>query len=140
MTSAIRLGTWDELGAEAYRIRREVFVREQGVPEALENDEHDAASLHLLLQDQRGVLVATGRLLADGHVGRIAVLAPYRGQGHGRRVMQALIEEASRRGQAVVRLHAQTAAQAFYAALGFVATGDVFMEAGIPHVEMSKRL
>lgn len=139
MTVVFQLGNWEELGAEAYCIRHAVFVLEQGVPVELEHDEHDGASLHLLLR-QDGVAIATGRLLDDGHIGRIAVLAPYRRQGHGRRVMLALIDEASRRGHSVLHLHAQTDAQAFYAALGFVAMGAIFMEAGIPHVQMSKQL
>ncbi|MDB5887488.1 MAG: family N-acetyltransferase [Rhodocyclales bacterium] len=140
MTTALRLGSWDELGEQAYRLRHSVFVEEQGVPVELEHDEHDATALHVLLLDDEGMALATGRLLSDGHIGRVAVLAQQRGQGHGRRVMRALIEEAARRGHAFVILHAQTDAQAFYASLGFEPVGEVFMEAGIPHVGMRLKL
>jgi predicted GNAT family N-acyltransferase len=134
--SVIRLGSWVELGAEAYAIRHEVFVREQGVPVELERDEHDATALHILLTGQDGLPIATGRLLPDGHVGRIAVRAAYRRQGYGQRIMRALIDEANRRGHTELLLHAQTEAETFYAGLGFEKLGAVFMEAGIPHVAM----
>jgi predicted GNAT family N-acyltransferase len=140
MTPRLRLGSWDELGTQAYRIRHAVFVLEQGVPVELEHDEHDAAALHALLLDENGSGLATGRLLADGHIGRVAVLAEYRGQGLGKRVMQALIAEGARREHAALLLHAQLDAVPFYAALGFAPLGKVFMEAGIAHVGMRMAL
>src|SRR4051812_47023025 len=126
MIPAVRLGSWAELGLEAYAIRHAVFVREQGVPVELEQDEHDESSLHVLLQDETGVSLATGRLLSDGHIGRVAVLAEYRRQGIGRRVMQVLMAEAGRRGHAHVFLNAQMEAQTFYAGLGFETVGELF--------------
>jgi predicted GNAT family N-acyltransferase len=135
---SIRLGCWSDLGTEAYAIRHEVFVVGQGVPVELEHDENDATALHVLLID--GIPIATGRLLPDGHIGRVAVLEAHRGQGHGRRLMQVLIEQARARGHAELILHAQTNAQAFYADLGFEQMGRVFMEAGIPHIGMRMRL
>ncbi|MDB5802205.1 MAG: putative acetyltransferase [Rhodocyclales bacterium] len=136
MTPVLRLGSWDELGAEAYSLRHAVFVLEQGVPVELEHDEHDATALHVLLFDDLGNVLATGRLLADGHIGRVAVLAAHRHRGYGTRIMQALIAEAGRRGHTCLLIHAQTNAQGFYAALGFEPLGQIFMEAGIPHVGM----
>jgi len=135
-SAAIRLGGWAELGAEAYAIRHAVFVVEQGVPVELEHDENDTTALHILLTTQDGEPIATGRLLGDGHIGRVAVLAAHRRQGHGHRLMRVLIAEAGRRGHPELILHAQTDAQAFYADLGFVQMGAIFMEAGIPHVGM----
>jgi predicted GNAT family N-acyltransferase len=140
MTALLRLGSWDELGAEAYRIRHAVFVVEQGVPVELEHDEHDALALHALLLDENCAGLATGRLLFDGHIGRVAVLAGHRGQGLGKSVMQALIAEGLRREYAALLLHAEVDAVPFYAALGFESQGEVFMEAGIPHVGMRMAL
>ncbi|HSD38648.1 MAG TPA: GNAT family N-acetyltransferase [Rhodocyclaceae bacterium] len=139
MTAVVRLGSWDELGVAAYAIRHQVFVLEQGVPVELELDEHDATALHALLS-VGDVPIATGRLLADGHLGRIAVLEAHRRHGHGQRLMQALIDIARQRGYGELILHAQMRAQAFYAGLGFCPMGAAFMEAGIPHIGMRLQL
>ena len=139
MTAAVRLGNWDELGIAAYAIRHQVFVLEQGVPVELEHDEHDTMALHALLS-LGDAPIATGRLLADGHLGRIAVLEAHRRQGHGQRLMQVLIDAARQRGHSELILHAQTDAQAFYAGLGFSSMGEIFMEAGIPHIGMRLQL
>jgi predicted GNAT family N-acyltransferase len=126
-------GTWNELGALARPVREAVFVAEQGVPLALEWDEHDAVSLHVIARDNQGVVIGTGRLLPDGHIGRLAVLARWRGQDVGRALMERLINEASKRQHQFLLLHAQVQALGFYEKLGFVVEGGVFMEAGIPH-------
>jgi len=134
----IVLGPWERLGAEASRIRFEVFVREQGVPPEIELDDRDAVSLHAIAYTHNRAPVATGRLLPDGHIGRIAVLRPARGTGVGGQVLDALIEEGYRQGHSRLVLHAQMHAQGFYEARGFVAQGEAFMEAGIAHVVMSR--
>lgn len=139
MSLEFHIGTWAELGDAAYAIRYEVFVCEQGVPLEMERDEADETSIHALaLKD--GVPVATGRLLADGHIGRIAVVKAWRGAGVGRQLTQGLIEEARKRGFTEVVLHAQTSAEGFYNKLGFLPQGAVFMEAGIPHQQMALSL
>lgn len=121
-------------------VREEVFVREQRVPAALEHDALDPACLHVLARLEDGTPVATGRLAADGRIGRMAVRAPWRGQGVGAAVLWALLELAARRGDAAVHLHAQRPAQAFYARHGFRAQGEPFREAGIDHQAMALRL
>ncbi len=133
----LRLGNWAELGAEAGPIRFEVFVEEQKVPAEMELDELDALSCHALaLAD--GQQVGTGRLLPDGHIGRMAVLAGWRGCGVGAALLQALIDEAGRRGVARLVLSAQTHALGFYARFGFVPEGEVYEEAGLPHQVMTR--
>lgn len=129
-------GDWDALRTHAQALRVEVFVVEQGVPIELEWDEADAVSTHAVAYDEAGAPVATGRLLPDGHVGRMAVRQSARGMGVGSQVLLALIAEARRLGYGELVLHAQTHAIAFYTRHGFVARGDEFMEAGIPHREM----
>ena len=134
--------TPDEM-QEALSIRRRVFIEEQGVPEALEIDEYDAApalgrtALHVLARVD-GVAVATGRLLLESddgrvHIGRVAVLAEQRGRGYGRDVMLALHDIARECGVEVVTLAAQIHAIGFYEKLGYVARGPVFLDAGISH-------
>jgi predicted GNAT family N-acyltransferase len=133
-------GTWEELGTLARPLREAVFVVEQGVPLALEWDEFDAISRHVVARDHTGRVIGTGRLLPDGHIGRIAVAADWRGKDVGRALMERLIEEAIQQQHKILLLHAQTCAVGFYAKLGFVAEGPEFMEAGIPHRQMRRYL
>ncbi len=119
-------------------VRTEVFVVEQGVPAEIERDAFDAVCRHAIARDAGGRVIATGRLLPDGHIGRMAVRRAARGAGVGGAVLQALIAEAARRGLREVALNAQTHALAFYLRHGFEAVGEVFMEAGIPHRAMRR--
>lgn len=136
MRPIIVTGDWSRLREHAQGLRVAVFVVEQGVPIELEWDEADAISLHAVAYDERGTPVGTGRLLPDGHIGRMAVLRSMRGTGIGSQVLHALVKEAQRQGHHALVLHAQTHAIAFYTQHGFVARGEEFMEAGIPHREM----
>ena len=136
---AVRLGSWDELSAQASPIRFTVFVDEQKVPVELELDEFDPLSCHALAL-AGDEAVGTGRLLPDGHIGRMAVLAAWRGRGVGALLLQALIDEAKRRGMARVVLNAQTHALGFYARFGFVPEGEEYEEAGLPHRTMGRSL
>lgn len=136
---AVRLGSWDELSAQASPIRFTVFVDEQKVPVELELDEFDPLSCHALAL-AGDEAIGTGRLLPDGHIGRMAVLAGWRGRGVGALLLQALIDEAARRGMARVVLNAQTHALGFYARFGFVPEGEEYEEAGLPHRTMGRSL
>lgn len=136
MNFEIRLGTWTELQAFAQSIRHKVFIVEQNVPVELEWDDMDPICVHAVAFDASGQAVGTGRLLPDGHIGRMAVLPTARGTGVGSAILLALMRQAEQRGDQSVLLNAQTYAQAFYRKHGFVAYGDEFMDAGIPHVQM----
>ncbi len=117
------------------QIRLEVFVREQEVPESDEWDDDDAVSVHALVRLNRDP-VGTGRLNPAGKIGRIAVLPGLRGHGIGALITRRLLEEAHHRGIREPYLHAQLQAVPFYQKLGFECEGEVFDEAGIPHVRM----
>jgi len=129
---------WAAARPLALPLRLAVFVAEQGVPLEMEEDEFDPVSRHAVLRNPAGEVVATGRLLPDGHLGRIAVRRDQRGQGLGSRVMAVLLDEAARLGITGLVLHAQTAAEDFYRRFAFVPMGEVFMEAGIPHIAMAR--
>jgi predicted GNAT family N-acyltransferase len=135
----IELHGWERARAEASRIRLEVFVAEQRVPREIEMDANDAVSVHALAYDD-GKALGTGRLLPDGHIGRMAVLKAYRGRGVGGAILLRLIDEARRKGLREVVLSAQTHALEFYGKHGFAPRGPVYIEAGIPHQEMRLRL
>lgn len=136
----VRLAAWPEAAAAATAIRTTVFVGEQGVPPALEMDGRDADCVHALAGTASGEAVGTGRLMPDGRIGRMAVLAAWRGRGVGAAILAALMDEARRRGFRETYLHAQSHARDFYARHGYAVEGEEYLEAGIPHVGMRARL
>ena len=136
MTFEVRIAEWARDEERLKAIRHDVFVVEQSVPESLEWDGIDAACIHAIAEDERGAPIGCGRLLPDGHIGRMAVLAAWRGKGVGARLLERLVEVAAQRGDARIMLNAQVHAMPFYARYGFVPVGEPFDEAGIPHRAM----
>ena len=121
------------------KIRFEVFVDEQNVPEDLEIDGLDDDAKHVLAYID-GKPIGTGRILSDGHIGRVAVLKKYRGLGIGNSIMKALIKWAQQNKFEKLWLSSQWHAHSFYLGLGFVCEGDIYEEAGIDHIKMFRRL
>jgi predicted GNAT family N-acyltransferase len=138
-TSTVQIGDWDSQKDAARPIRLTVFVEEQKVPAELEMDHMDAVCVHAVAYDAAGKAVGTGRLLPDGHIGRMAVLASARGSGVGGLLLQALMAYAHARGDRLLALSAQTHAAPFYQRHGFVIEGEEFFEAGIAHINMVYR-
>ena len=136
----VRLVEWRDACEALTRIRTTVFVVEQNVPAALEMDGRDGDCAHALAESAAGEAVGTGRLMPDGRIGRMAVLATWRGKGVGAAMLVALMAEAKRRGFRETYLHAQSHAKAFYARHGYAVEGDEYLEAGIPHIGMRARL
>lgn len=123
-------------------IRNEVFIKEQNVPKELEWDEFDNTAFHLLIFEN-DIPVATGRLIYSQEKyipGRIAVLKEHRGKHLGVLLVDMLLQKAFELGAEEVHIHAQIQVKAFYEKIGFVAYGDIFDEAGIPHVSMFIKL
>ena len=118
-------------------IRYEVFVDEQNVPEDLEIDGLDNEAKHVLAFVD-GVPIGTGRILSDGHIGRVAVLKDYRGLGIGKLIMKELIKWALDMNLEKVWLSSQWHAHSFYLDLGFVFVDEIYKEAGIDHIKMFK--
>jgi predicted GNAT family N-acyltransferase len=137
--TALRVGDWNALGGDASSVRLAVFVGEQRFPADEEFDAHDGAALHAVAYDGDRP-VATGRLLPDGRIGRMAVLAPYRGSGMGGRLLERLLACAAGRGERVVTLSSQVHAIGFYRRHGFVAEGPEYDEGGVAHRTMRRRL
>jgi len=135
----VRVGADERLVADARALREAVFVEEQGVPVAIERDGRDAEAWHCVAY-RRGRGIATGRLLPEAKIGRMAVRADARAQGVGRRVLEVLVGKARARGDAVVELSAQCAVEAFYRRNGFESVGEPYTEAGIAHVRMRRVL
>jgi predicted GNAT family N-acyltransferase len=127
--------TWRESEPVLRSIRQQVFIDEQCVPKDLEWDEYDNDAIHILVQDSDDQPIATARLLADGHIGRMAVLTPWRRRGIGRAMLETLLQYC-REKNLKPYLDAQTHALGFYEKMGFNMTGDEFLDAGIPHRKM----
>ncbi|CAI8760974.1 GNAT family N-acetyltransferase [Bacillus velezensis] len=126
---------------DAFFVRKEVFVKEQHVPEEEEIDQFEDTSEHIVIYDG-GQPVGAGRWrLKDGHgkLERICVMKSHRSLGVGAIMMQALEKAAAAKGAGSFILHAQTQAVPFYKKQGYrVTSGEEFLDAGIPHLEMIK--
>ena len=136
----ILIQSWQDAVDLAFKIREVVFIQEQGVPAAIEVDEDDLKASHALAFDA-DQCVGTGRLIKIDSVrcqiGRMSVLKKYRQQGIGGQILSALIEHGKAQGCYEFHLHAQLTALPFYEKWGFIAEGKIYMEAGIPHRNMT---
>jgi len=131
---SIEIVQWSEGVLQTVRpVRNAVFVLEQNVPPELEWDGLDEACVHAIARGCDGAVIGTARMFPDGHIGRLAVLASWRQKGVGSALLQALLDDVQRRSIESPYLHAQTRAIGFYERHGFCATGEEFMDAGIPH-------
>ncbi len=137
----VRVASSDDDMHGAFAVRHEVFILEQGVPPELERDDADDGAVHVVARDGTSV-IGTARLTRDGEarIGRVAVLPAWRRRGVAGLLLAALESEARRLGIAEVGLHSQTYVRALYERHGYAVTGPGFVEAGIDHVPMAKRL
>lgn len=136
----VRLADWKQDEDALRRVRTAVFVEEQSVPDEEEWDGLDPECMHAVAEAPSEGVVATGRLHPSGKIGRMAVLPPWRGHGVGGAILRCLLRAASEQGLESVYLHAQVPVLGFYARFGFVAEGDEFDEANIPHRLMRMQL
>ena len=138
-TLEIFIKPWQEASQEAYLIRKEVFIQEQGVPADMELDGFDPTSKHALAY-MGALCVGTGRLVyLDNHhaqIGRMAVLSAFRNRGIGKAILTRLIALAKAEGVLTLTLHSQVSAIPFYTKFGFITEGPIYDEAGIFHRNM----
>ena len=135
----IEVVKWHDAENHLRQIRANVFIEEQNVPEELEWDEYDQDCVHVIVWTNN-IAIATGRLLEAGQIGRMAVLKKYRNTGIGKKVLAKLLSIAEVKNLENVFLHSQVKAIEFYKKFGFEVEGDVFDDAGIPHIKMTKKL
>jgi len=135
----ILIKPWKEVQTDAFLVRQAVFIYEQGVPADLELDEYDPLATHALAYMDE-LCIGTGRLVDLGggqaQIGRMAVLAQFRGRGTGKKILEKLVQIASAQGVKLLVLHSQVAAIPFYEKQGFEVQGPIYDEAGIPHRNM----
>ena len=135
----IQIVDYNDYYEQIRNIRDDVFVREQKVSQSIEVDGLDPEATHSIVFDENKE-IGTGRILKDGHIGRIAVKKQYRGKGVGKIIMESLLDIAKANQIPEVWLSSQYHAKGFYEKLGFIETGDVYQEAGIDHIKMKKKL
>lgn len=127
---------------ELLALRHAVFCVEQGVAAHEEMDGRDGEGVHLVAV-ANGKVLATCRLLFVGSTVQLSRLA-VRQDARRRRIasrLLALADEEARAGRARrIVLHAQTYARSLYEAAGYEPRGRVFMESGIEHIAMEKRV
>lgn len=133
---------------ELYRLlqlRQEVFVIEQNCP-YLDCDGKDLSAIMVLGENEQGLIVASTRLLPVGvsypdypSIGRVVNAPSVRGTGVGRSLMLYSIEQMYKNfGHQPIKIGAQAYLRAFYESLGFVFTGEAYLEDDIPHISMIK--
>lgn len=137
MTGTVAVKFDEQYAPEIRRIRNTVFTAEQYIDEKLDFDGQDPDAVHVLVACQ-GTYVGTGRMLSDGHIGRLAVLKAYRGRGLGAKVLLALVQQAKKMGLKRVYLGAQKHAIGFYERSGFAVYGEPYTEVNIEHVHMER--
>jgi predicted GNAT family N-acyltransferase len=130
---------WEEAESAAAPIRFAIFMQEQQA-EGVEVDERDKECVHAVAYDDGGKPVGTARLLPDGQIGRMAVLKDWRRRGIGAALLEALIEEARKRGHKEVTITVPLQAAEFYRAQGFAAAGKIHEVAGVLQQSMRKAL
>lgn len=137
----ITIATQDQERADAFFVRRKVFVEEQGVPQDLELDELDNTSDHFVVYDA-GEPIGAGRFrevsTGIGKVERVCILPNYRGKNLGKQIMQELETHAISKNFEKILLNAQSYALPFYEKMGYTITSPEFMDADIPHRAMQK--
>jgi len=126
---------------DALRIRRQVFIEEQNVSEQEEFDDLDDQSTHIMLYKDN-LCVATGRMYREKesimHVGRIAVSKEFRSFGYGKILMVDMLNRAFQIEDInEIVISAQCRVICFYEKLGFIKRGSIYLDANIPHVEMT---
>ncbi|MEK4384910.1 GNAT family N-acetyltransferase [Solibacillus sp. FSL W7-1464] len=139
----VKLVTTDEDRERAFALRKEVFVKEQGVPLSLEIDDYDETAVHFLVNEGENS-IATARLRVVepkvGKVERVCVLNNYRGKRLGALIMEAVEQYAKNATFEKLKLNAQSYAIPFYEKLDYIVTSPEFMDAGIPHRAMEKKI
>ncbi len=129
--------------SEAFEVTRQVFVVEQGISEDLVYDNYDNEAIHLIVK-QGGCVIGTARVRflkpGEAKLERMAILPLYRLMGIGKTMVSFLIETLNRRRVEKLILHSQYDVVEFYNKCGFSVVGSPFMEAGIKHIRMEKKL
>ena len=136
----VHLVSWKDAEPLLRSVRESVFMREQGVSAELEWDGLDNACHHALVLSSKGDAIGCGRITADGHIGRVAVLPEWRNKRIGTAILEMLVDYGRSQHYEHVELNAQVHAIHLYKKFGFEINGEEFMDANIPHRKMKLQL
>ncbi|MFZ2540556.1 MAG: GNAT family N-acetyltransferase [Gallionella sp.] len=139
-TFTVSMVRWQDGEPLLKSIREAVFIHEQGIPAELEWDGLDEGCRHALAISHQGDAIGCGRILANGHIGRISVLSQWRRRKVGTAIMESLLNYALTHDYQQVEVDAQIHAVPFYRKFEFVEQGETFMDAGLPHIKMHLKL
>ena len=127
-----------------YALRRDVFETEQNIPRPLDRDPYDYSADHVVVYDEQGRCVGTGRIVRmdsrTAQVGRMAVAKDVRKHGIGALVLEALERMAEMRGLSDLVVASQLPAESFYRNRGYARHGEPFLDQGVPYVLMRKTI
>lgn len=136
--------TMSDIYLDAVKIRRQVFMLEQGVPGEIEIDKYEASCIHFVLYGEKNEVIATCRLLPleDGLIKlqRMAVQKEFRGKDYGRLIVEGAELFSKEQGYNTITLGAQITALGFYERMGYIKEGELFLDANIEHYKMNKTL
>lgn len=122
---------WKAFSEEIRSVREKVFVYEYRLPRNKEFDNNDLQCEHVLIRDDDGAPIATGRLCEDGKISRIAVVLKHRKSDAAKRVIEKLVAIAKTKGLKQVSIDSELEDVKLYLQHGFRAVGGVYMESGI---------
>lgn len=127
---------------DAFSVRRTVFIDEQNVPAEEEIDQHEDEAAHFVFYHEDSPIAAGRFRVVDGFgkVERICVLKDARNTGAGKAIMNEIEAYAFENGIQKLKLNAQTHAIPFYSKLGYEVVSEEFLDAGIPHKTMVKKI
>ncbi len=147
MNLSVKITNWQHHKTQLKEIRETVFIQEQNVPVELEWDGLDEKACHVLAEvllinkkQDKKLAIGTARIIINNkqaHIGRMAVLSEWRGQGIGSKILKCCIDECKKKHVDKVVLNAQVYVTEFYQKMGFEMTSDEFLDAGIPHKQMT---
>lgn len=133
----------NDLPQEAIDIRYQVFTLEQGFAKEVDLDDFDNKSIHILVYVDE-LPIATARMFKESnnsyHIGRIAVLKEYRNKGVGSFILSVFEKKAKELGASTINIGSQIDKAGFYKKCGYIKHGDIFYDAGYPHIMMKKEL
>ncbi len=132
--------TWQNSSNEILAVRHKVFMIEQHFTDSVLCDIHDTNCVHLVVRNPDGLVIASGRMNAEGRISRIAVLLPYRGVGIGSKLLAELIEIGHSNKLQNISLNAELDNRDFYDSQNFSASGPVYMKQGVPHQMLTRKL
>ncbi|EIM20838.1 acyl-CoA N-acyltransferase [Wallemia mellicola CBS 633.66] len=138
MTIVIKseFGDKNELYEVCKNIRIEVFTKEQGFEDELDENEPTAEHIVIFVENKPAGTIRLVEKSGKGKLTRLAVLKEYRNLKLGGHLIKALIDKAKERGYKEILCHSQIPVVGLYQKYGFEVFGDEFDEDGAPHLPL----